>query len=284
MKYILFIFFTLLSICSSAEKQIQIRFNQEFVDVESQSVYVAIELAVENSSLVLADQNYRLYFNSADLKFNGEGSSSDLPLDKYSSIDFLERIEGVNVQGTNQLSFDEDMGFINFKIDLLDDNNGGVVLSSKDGWQKIAILKFDILNDSKEENLVWSQPHITDEYATAFVEITEWIAPFENRNLEVSEYGDAQVTLNSITAPINIAVGPNPTADFIKIELSDAFQSPSTIMVTDASGQVRINQAIPLGTDSMTINIDSLPSTMYVVEVIDNDNTLIYSDKLIVVD
>lgn len=257
---------------SFAEKEIEIRISPEFINQENHTLYAAVEiLAADHETIVLADQNYRLYYNSAIMSLDQDDSYSDLPIDKYSQLEILESIEGA-VSSNGQLSFDANLGFINFKIDLIDDNNGGVRIANNDGWQKVAVLKFNIKNSDHNGELVWSRPQVTDHYATAFVEITEWIAPFETNALNVSEYRDGMVNLEEITAPIHIAVGPNPTADFINLEFDIALNDAVQILVTDVAGRTWVNDVIPVGTKKATVDISALNATMYMVEILDIQN------------
>lgn len=252
-----------------AEKELEIRISPELFDQSGHTVYASVEVLIsENETVVLADQNYRLYYNAATLSLDTENSYSDLPSDKYGDLEILEKIEGAN-GGTGQLSFDQNLGFVNFRIDLLDNNNGGVKMSNRSGWQKVAVLKFNLKGDSHEGQFVWSRPEVTDQYATAFVELTEWVAPFETSPLSITHYQDADVALKEITAPIHIAVGPNPTADFIKIDFTSGLQKDLQLVVTDVTGATWVNDVIPTGTATAKIDISGLASTMYMVELID---------------
>ena len=255
-----------------AEKEIEIRISPEFINRDNQTLYAAVEiLAADHETIVLADQNYRLYYNSATMSLDQDDSYSDLPTDKYGQLEIIESIEGA-ASNNGQLSFDANFGFVNFKIDLIDDNNGGVRMANNDGWQKVAVLKFHIKNIDENGELVWSRPQVTDHYATAFVEITEWIAPFETNALNVTEYRDGMVHLEEITAPIHIAVGPNPTADFINLEFDMALNDAVQILVTDVAGRTWVNDVIPVGTKKATVDISALNATMYMVEILDIQN------------
>ncbi len=279
----------LVLLCTSmlyGSSEIELRITPEHHDVQNHFVYAAVEIAVSNDTeVVLADQNYRLYYDSELLSLDRAESFSDLPMDKYSDLEVLELFEGIKANHVKQLAFDQSLGFVNFKIDLLDNSNGGIALHKGDGWQKVAVLKFEIKNDEVPAQMVWSRPQVTDQYATAFVELMEWVSPNQTAPLEVKKYADAVVKKEEITAPIYINVGPNPTLDFVKIEYSETMQASTLVRISDTNGRILVNKTMPSGTQKTTLNISSLPASIYTVEIVDMHSEMsIHSVKIAKVD
>jgi hypothetical protein len=191
--------------------------------------------------------------------------------ESYGDLEIIEIVEGANV-GTGQLSFDQNLGFINFRIDLMDNENGGIEISEQSGWVKLAVLKFDLLKISPNSRLVWGRPEVTNQYATAFVELTEWVAPYETSALNIMDYQDGDLSFTGIQAPLQVKVGPNPTSNFLKIDFATERYGDLQLVLTDVSGTTWINEIIPNGSNTTQIDISGLSSAIYMVDLIDVSN------------
>ena len=71
-------------------------------------------------------------------------SRSDLPQDLYSRIQFMEVLEDLQADAVNQLAFDDQLGFVNFNIDLNNAVHGGITIVKEDDWQRVAVLNFKV--------------------------------------------------------------------------------------------------------------------------------------------
>jgi len=232
-----------------------------------------------NSRVILADQNYRLYYDSEKVIFDTESSSSSLSRDQYGEMDVFEHLSDLMPIGKQ-----EKMGFINFSIQLKDLIDGGVKLSPESGWLSVATLYFDITaQDIDNHKLIWSRDGVTDHYASAFVHMTEWKAPRVVESLDIDYYHDASIAdLQPSHDYITARVGPNPTSDYIRLDLEMATAEILTVHITDMSGRKVKETRIERGEESITIDISDLISSSYVVVIYNQDNLMVHSDKIIV--
>lgn len=269
---------------ANAATQIELRITKEVVSQEDNAVYAAVEiLPTDNGTTVLADQNYRLYYDAATLALDIDGSYSKLPAANYGEIEIVEHIEGANGR-IGQLAFDQELGFLNFTITLTDNNNGGVALDAQQGWTKVAVLKFTRKNDNNAP-IVWSRENVTDKYATAFVELTEWVAPFETKAMDIINYTDAELATEIEAATvISTQIGPNPTTDFVKVKFENEVTTELNVTVISLGGQVVNSTKINAGSIEATIDFSDLPSTVYTLQITDTFGQSVHTEKVVKTD
>ena len=163
MKAILTLLGVILALHMMAIEDITLRLNPSFYDKSTNTVYVDVELKYNGyGHFKLADQNYRLYYDSAMLQLDEDYSRSDLPQDLYSSIQFMEVYEGLEADQVNQLNFDDHLGFINFNIDLNNDTEGGISLIQDEIWHRVAVLNFKVEDKDALSQIVWSRNDATE--------------------------------------------------------------------------------------------------------------------------
>lgn len=266
-KTIIITLCVLMSINAFGIDDISLRLNPTFYDEQSQTVFVDVELRYQGQGqLNLADQNYRLYYDSDILSLKEDQSRSDLPQDLYSKLQFMEVYEDLNADGVNQLSFDDHLGFINFNIDLHSPAHAGIGIRKEDSWQRVAILSFNISDRDALSQIVWSKSGSTDNYATAFVEIMKWIAPNKTEPVGVNEYIDAAFNIEKELTGISLTVSPNPTTDFIKISFDQPLSADMDVLVYDGQGKkVKESTAYKNSEQLNLVVIDIAPGT-YLVE------------------
>ena len=266
--------------CMLLGSDIEVRFTM-LPSSTSDRLAVSVELRnTFDDKVVLADQNYRFYYDAEQIVFDEDASSSTLSSQSYSDIDILEHINDMKSP-----SLDYEMGFINFSINLKDVANGGVRLPSGSAWLSVATLYFDTTYDHKDFNqgLIWSRAGYTDDYATAFVHITEWLAPHSVESLDIEVYHDVSIEdLRSSQDYVNVSIGPNPTTDFIILDLDEVLSSPIAVQIMDMGGKTVKEVRLEKGSLSMTIDISNLPSSSYIINFYNIGNDLIHSDKIIV--
>jgi len=264
-----------------ANAEIKLRLNPNVYDAATQSIYVDVEIAYQGSGqLALADQNYRLYFDATTLSLVADQSNSDLPKDQYSPILFHEVLEDIDADGVNQLSFDNNLGFVNFSIDLVNDREGGLAIERKHGWERVAVLKFKMKGDDPSE-IVWGRESATNEYATAYVQIMEWKGPNWSEPVDIDIYEDALVDMNKpLATDILFDVSPNPAIDFIRLD----FEQPINGGVLKIYSMVGI-EVFDLNLDPLIQNV-KLPTTdlvpgAYTIEVKDNKTGMIRKESFV---
>ena len=166
-----------LFLTSQAQNNFDIRFELDTVNCSTQTVCYNVALRPSSTSFGLAGQNYRIYYDASDLSFTG---GTSLLTNAYTPFSLVQNIE-VNATGTGSLPFEATLGFLNFGMDLNDVILGGISLPTNT-WTPTANLCFDVLfNPIGDANtcadMVWARDVVTSDYASAFVEVSEWVAP-----------------------------------------------------------------------------------------------------------
>lgn len=281
-KVIFLVFFTALSTWGLASDDIFLRLQPSQYDAKSNSVYVEVELKYDgSSSFVLADQNYRLYFDAASLKFDAQHSKSTLPKALYSSLDIHEVVQGAPAGPIDQLHFDDELGFINFSINLNNENTGGIQLKRDEEWRRIAILKFELEPNQDPAEIVWSRDGFTHKYATAFVQILQWHAPYKTTLAKVSEFYDTSVADNRAPQIGDITLAPNPAIDFINIQLDHQAVADVNVKVTDIMGRAVHTHTFSRGDMTCSIDVENLTAGKYNVEIHDSATGSIYVETFV---
>ena len=271
MKYLLIILSLLFSTTIFAS-QADIRFANIRYDMNT--MYVDIEMKATNGSFVLGSQNLRVYYNTNALKLNTEYVKSSLTLERYSALKIVEQYENINADDVNQLKFDNNLGFVNISIELLDMIHGGERINSD--WSAIAVLAFDIVDTKKPAELVWAREGRSNEYATAFVEVSEWVSPNSTKMKEVNEYTDFNTLINLTkdNGELNIQIGPNPTTDFVNVNSNS---DQTTLSIVNMTGKVVKEAELVNGQNK--IDMMTLSPGSYIFYINDGKTTI--SEKVI---
>jgi len=253
-----------------ALEDVSLRLHPSFYDPVSKSIYVDVEVRYDGEGdFRLADQNIRLYYDADQLELHKDYSRSDLPQDLYSNIRWHEVFEVQTADHVNQLSFDDELGFLSFSIELKEKRIGGITLAGDNTWQRIAVLNFKVEDADALSQIVWSTPEGTNKYATAFVEVMEWIAPFNTEASSVTTYVDASFSAKIDVSPKDMSIYPNPARDLVTLTYEDALETVSDVRITDMTGKLVQMHKIGAGTQEHTIDVSSLSPGTYIIEVID---------------
>ena len=268
---------------SSVEaKNVDLRLSQGLYDAQSSSLFVNVEIKYnDNGNFVLGGQNFRMYYNTEVIRLDADQSNMQLPLDKYSDLQLTAVREEVDASRVGQLQFDDNLGFANLSINLADNKDGGIRISKKDGWVKIATLKFEVINDVETAEVVWGRNGKTEQYATAYAEIAEWVAPFSTTASDVN-FIDLSLAFEDETYDqhFEVQVGPNPASDFIKMSLSQANDYDMDIFVRDLAGRIILEDKLNAGESVREMNIAELTPATYIVDLIDQEVGKVYTHKI----
>ena len=265
----------LITTLSYANPEVTIRLEPVFYDDRSESVYISIDLKYEGQEdFFLADQNYRIFYNSDVLTLNQKRSKSELPGKMYSKIFFNEILENLKAGYVNDLPFDNEMGFINFNIDLKDIVKGGLKLDNTGEWKRVAVLNFKVHDKIALSNIVWSAEGKTDNYATAFVEIMEWVGPYKTEHAPVKEHIDAQFSIGKSIRDLFLTVAPNPVIDVLNLSFDLPIKKNVTIAVTDAIGRRLFEQEMEAGTMLTELDVSLLSPGTYNLEIFEEGMTI----------
>jgi uncharacterized repeat protein (TIGR01451 family) len=198
-KFYFSFLFLLFGVFVSAQN-FNIRFSLESVDCQDNIVCYSVQLQPEGaSSFNLAGQNYRIYWNALNATF--VSGSSVLPVSTYSDYTQVGLIENFDATGFGPLSFEANLSFLNYFIELNNLNSGGIVLAPND-WTTTSILCFEVSQDVIDDpdvcmEAVFARSTLTNGYGTAFVEVARWTAP----NMTVDATGVSYFDLESGSDP-----------------------------------------------------------------------------------
>jgi len=274
-----------LTISAYATSIVDVRLSHQDYDKSNAALYVNIDVRVDNAEqLVLAGQNYRIFYPSETLSLDQSGSKSQLSSKKYSPIKWADVVEHVAAEGKGQLKFDQDLGFANFYVELIDNKNGGEKLTSNGGWT-IATLKFDVIDNFDEVSMVWGRESMSGEYATAYVEIAEWKAPLSTAEVEIDEYIDFSLELNQLHldgVSYELSIGPNPTTDFVELRMDKDLDQDAQVSIRDMAGRLIKSTNLAKGSSLYAIDVMSLAPATYVVEISSQTGAHLISEQIVI--
>ena len=264
---------------------LELRFSEAAFNADAKELYVDIQVRnAHQGQIALAGQNYRFYYNSEVLSLDASASKSKLSEKNYSEPKFENHFENISADQVNQLSFDKDLGFANFAIDLTNNIEGGIRIGN-DTWTTVATLTFTVKNTNKNYDLVWGREGITDLYATAFVEIGEWTGENLIDKVDIEFYGDlsSEIETQTIERVLpNIQIGPNPTTDVVRISYDKEIREQKRVIIRDYTGKKLIESSIDNGSLAKRIDVAHLMASTYILEIISKDGSLEHRTQLIV--
>lgn len=166
--------FNLFQVKVQAQEAYDIRLYKQPTANDSYVACFDIQISSANEeNWELAGQNYRLYYDASIAIFK---SGQSLLGEKYQTLNLvqdLQHIDASEVNGT--LVFENDIGFLNFGIDLIDPTEIGEIVPEKGKWLSTSEICFQGTNlnsNLEQSNIVWARNGMTDAYATSFVEIS----------------------------------------------------------------------------------------------------------------
>lgn len=285
MKFIYyFLTFTALTICTSLNGQNHYKIRlQTFQDnPPNKSCYYIQLAAADGVPLSMAGQNYRLYYNSRLLSLNQEQAKYLLPEEKYINFTVKNIVSKEGTEGIGLLPFSQ-IGFANLSVDLKNTEEGGINLPSTGDWITTCQLCFDIqaMEEEEEEaiNIVWARPTLTQNYATAYVEVAEWVEKNHTRPTEAVSYGDLSLSTSTIHTQWEDLpnIYPNPTRSELWIEQENA-TTPVMVQLQTIEGKEVLSNQIPVGQHQFQLDVSNLMNGLYQL-VLRKDNR-IYSQLI----
>ena len=248
----------------------QNRYDIRLEDVNTGSVnelcYMVQMRSAETYGWNMAGQNYRLYYDSERLEFNETKSNSMLPVDRYTELMLKENLTGFNALGVGELPYSGDLGLLNFSMDLKDPAQEGVDLEPDDNWINTAFICFDVSAGATPEDPVihWAREELTANYATAYVEVTEWVEANKTIPAIGNEFYD-EMSLTGILDDFfqDIKIYPNPVSDNLFIEWDNI--ENLDIEIWDEQGKRLSVGALPVSGNKYKINMQALPAAPYAV-------------------
>ncbi|MEL6123142.1 MAG: T9SS type A sorting domain-containing protein [Bacteroidota bacterium] len=249
---------------------IDVRLSHNTLIQEKNTLYVNVEIKAEHA-MTLAGQNYRIYYPSDALELQQEGSRAQLSRDQYSALQFANVREHLTTQ-PGRLDYEQDMGFASFYVELLNPSLEGQRIQAEE-WVKVARLEFKVKSDVQDLSMVWGRMGLTEQYATAFVEVAEWIAPHRTANVDIDEYIDYNYSHIEDLPEVTVAVGPNPSSDVMAVQLDQVTSRDLSLQIVDTQGRIWANETLAANTNSKTLDISDLASSSYLLVVRDDSTS-----------
>lgn len=224
--------------------------------------HVAVNIMIasdDHESFVLGNQNIRLFYNADHLTLTEDKIENHLDKKSYSDITISEH-ESYNEHMTVGKSEYGSVGFLSFNVSLMDDVRGGEEVSAS--GKHIYTLHFKKTSDFNPSDITLALPGRTEELATAFVEVAEWIDPITSKPMNLTL--TSSIVNPVVSNDIHLSVGPNPTSDFIYV-LSD--ETIVNANIYSSNGQRVMSKML----DSNEVKIDmmGLSEGLYIVELED---------------
>ena len=165
-----------------AQSDYDLRLTLDTIDCTNKTVCYNVQLrSADGTTWGLAGQNYRLYYDGALASW--QSGTSTLPTANYQSFSLIQDIQDVDASATmGPLSFEGNLSFLNYTMDLNTPSTGGIDLPADGSWVTTSQLCF-LMEDSLINNpsacleIVWARDGATNDYATSFVEVAEWVEP-----------------------------------------------------------------------------------------------------------
>ena len=271
----------------SGQNHYNIRLNPVESGGVSTSCYDIQLASADAVSLNLAGQNYRLYYDATKLGLKEEMSTSLLPSELYTKLVLKDNFKNINATGAGNLDFDSNLSFFNLGNDIKDELVGGIVLPASGEWVSTARVCFEVLGQTgsssttDKNNIFWARPELTSNYATAYVEVAEWVSPSITRSVKAAIYFDEEVSTANINQQWEYqpAIYPNPARDLLFVEY--AGQEELLVQLYTIHGKLLINNHLSAGALKKQLDISSYPAGMYQLRLSNRDKILVKKIEII---
>ena len=194
-KLLLFVSSFVFVYCNTyAQAEYDIQLNLGQVDCANNIVCYDVQLrSNDGNNWNLAGQNYRLYYDGALATYRS--GVSQLDATNYSNFALVQNVQNQNATGVGTLSFEDNLNFLNYTIDLANTAGGGTSLPSDGSWLTTSQVCFDVQASLLNEpttcfEAVWARNGQTEEYATSFVEVSEWVSSNNTQMATGTGYDD----------------------------------------------------------------------------------------------
>ncbi|MFT4565175.1 MAG: hypothetical protein ACI9FN_000123 [Saprospiraceae bacterium] len=166
-----------------SQRTYDIRFVLDSLDSNANTVCYRTEIrSADGQAWNLAGQNYRIFYAGSMAEYIDDSATSLLPENQY-FLDLSQVQDAQHVDASDfgfDLGFASDLSFLNYSIDLMSLNTGGINLEGNGEWVPTSKLCFDVPPEATTNpnlclEFVWARMGRTDDYATAFVEVSQWV-------------------------------------------------------------------------------------------------------------
>ena len=235
--------------------------------------------AADGIDFNVAGQNYRLYYDASKLSY--ASSNNLLSAERYDDFRAKDYKSKGNAQGVGNLPFNDEVGLLSISMDLKEVEKGGKILSSLGTWENTCQVCFDKINSgegSQEKGkLIWAREELTSNYATAYVEVAEWIGENDTEPAMVDQYEDSGFGTTAISSEQwedKIAIYPNPVKSHLWIDQKATAETK--LEVWSINGQQSIRSIIDKGVTHHLLDIKQLSPGAYQQILIKNNQQHIH--------
>lgn len=269
-------------VIGSAQNDLSYRLIADKYTLDDENTTISIQIKTDEAALNLADQYYRFYYDASNMKLNDQNTQTVLPTANYHNATIIEHVEGFDASRVGELAYDQNLGFINLYIELSDLTMGGTTITPQDKWMTVATLDFSIDNTQKPLVATWARIDRTKNYASAYTLVAEWVNADAVAVTNQNEYNDlyAHATASDTNEDVKITIGPNPTADYIKIRSAQGFNNDAIVVLRDLNGYLLESMDIAGNTEAK-IELSNYTSGAYLIEVTNGVNAKIVTEKII---
>lgn len=156
-------------------------------DTQLKCVNLAVSAAGASEPVRLSSQNYRMYYNSANIKLVESSLDLNLPKDGY-QMKLVQHVLGVDATGTGDLPFEGNLGFINLSVVQNNLQVPGVLLSPD--HQTIVQMCFEVKDSSQPMQIVLARSEATSQYGRAYIELSSVDMKSELKSTKIVSYKD----------------------------------------------------------------------------------------------
>lgn len=236
----------------------------------------SITLTNTSQDILLAGQNHRLYYNGHKAKFVESSLQSMLP-DTYSKAVLVDHHYDRDASAYGNLLFAHHLSFINFYIDLEDTKtvNAQVISDTPTAVAQFCFVAEDAVD------IAFAQRGITDDYATAFVEVAQVIADDKSDNVEIAFVNTSLSTSNDDASLMTeiAQIYPNPFEDILTVSLDRQYTSLSYVEIYNIYGSLVASEQYVMGSQELRLDLSNLTSGAYIVQLIDAEGESIQTFK-----
>lgn len=284
----LIIIIVVMPVFMEAQNYYNIQLNELEMSTTKQLCFEVQLASGQASDFILAGQNYRLYYDASLLKYNAAKSKTLLPSTLYTQPMVKDNLYNIDASGAGVLPFEKHLAFLNVGLDLSNVSTGGIILPASGAWKSTLQLCFDLKQDidaqalANSKSIFWARADLTDSYATAYVEVAEWVNPDVTQPAIAREYYDMDLstvlpTLSTEKAPV---VFPNPTRGKVWID----YQSDTSIEleIWSVNGQlIQQRNQIDAKNNVISFSLANQPSGLYQIKLKDGQKVFVEQVEMI---
>jgi hypothetical protein len=246
-----------------------------FSEIEKESVkgircYNIVLEAQGSNPILLAGQNYRLYYNSDGVLMQENSIKSFLPANSYLPLKLVQHYFDMDASGFGVLPYENNLGFINIATDYNLTSSEPIVLK-KGAPFNVAEICFDVKDDVSPQ-MTWAQDHLTHTYATAFVEL----AKLEDKILRPAPISSFNIVTKNITNTqvanvLDASVFPNPFSDKLTLQFNEPLPRDANVKVHDVFRNLVKVFTITKGSQELILDGKDLLNGAYILDVETNE-------------